>query len=431
MAVPQNRLIPLIVAVALFMENMDSTVIATSLPAIAADPILPTVPAPAVGVPAGLAPKAFIVVDQATGRVISASNEHQPLPPASMTKVLTALTAVAALGPSDTVPVSARAAGMPAHKLNMKAGEVWPVQDVLESLLVSSANDAGAALAERVSGSMENFKTALAQLAGNLQLADSPTLQDPSGLDDHWSIGGGNLISARDLAIATRALLAEPRLASIVAAPVVRFTDPSGVPHRLINHNKLLTQYFGTVGVKTGYTKKSGRGLIAAATRNGRTLIAVIMNVGDTYGWAKGLFDTAFALPVPTTGDTLPAIRRGFTIKPAAAATVRASRSDATLPVRTPNSVVDDPTQVIALKPAASGGNGLQAFLTVGLWTFVLLATAVGALRARVLIRRGRRRRQRNATIRHTPNRRHDPKLTPHFEPSAELHDRFHAVTKN
>ena len=250
-----------------------------SLPAIAADPILPTVPAPAVGVPAGLAPKAFIVVDQATGRVISASNEHQPLPPASMTKVLTALTAVAALGPSDTVPVSARAAGMPAHKLNMKAGEVWPVQDVLESLLVSSANDAGAALAERVSGSMENFKTALAQLAGNLQLADSPTLQDPSGLDDHWSIGGGNLISARDLAIATRALLAEPRLASIVAAPVVRFTDPSGVPHRLINHNKLLTQYFGTVGVKTGYTKKSGRGLIAAATRNGRTLIAVIISI--------------------------------------------------------------------------------------------------------------------------------------------------------
>lgn len=402
-----------------------------ALPAIAADPVLPTAPEPAVGVPAGLAPKAYIVVDQATGRVVAASNERQPLPPASMTKVLTALAAVAALKPSDKVPVSARAAGMPAHKLNMKPGEQWPVNDALASLLLSSANDAAAALAERVSGTLENFQSALGLLSANLQLADSPVLQDPSGLDDHFSVGGGNLISARDLAIATRALLAEPRLASLVSSPVVRFTDPGGVPHRLINHNKLLTQYFGTVGVKTGYTKKSGRGLIAAATRNGRTFIAVIMNVGDTYGWAKGLLDTAFATGVPAAGDQLPAIRRGFTMKASAPPVVRASRSDATTPP-SQRSVIDDPTQVIALKPATSGGGGLHPMLQILLWTSLVLLGLVGALRTRVLMRRSRRRRRRhsNASVKHTPNRRRDPELTPEYTPRTELHDRFHEVTR-
>lgn len=410
-----------------FIGALVASALLSTLPAHAVDPVLPTAALPPVGVPAGPPPKAFIVVDQATGRVIAASNEHTALPPASMTKVITALAAVAALKPTDKVPVSARAAGMPAHKLNMKAGEEWPVNDVLASLLVSSANDAGAALAERVSGTMENFKTALGQLGANLQFADSPTLQDPSGLDDHWSVGGGNLISARDLAIATRALLAEPRLATLVASPVVRFTDPGGVPHRLINHNKLLTRYFGTIGVKTGYTKKSGRGLIAAATRNGRTLIAVVMNVSDTYGWATGLFDQAFATATPSVGDTLPSIRRGFTIKPTPAPVQRASRSDNTAPTQQ-TEVIDDPTQVIALKPAASEGNGLQVIVSVFFWTVVVLVVLVGLLRTRVLLKRQRRRR--NATIKHTPNRRRNPALTPEYEPRAELHQRFHDATK-
>src|ERR1700742_4348930 len=104
--------------------------------------------------PVGPPPKAFIVVDQATGAVMASSNERQPLPPASLTKILTALVAVDALPAGSGVPVSARAAGMPAHKLSMRAGTSWKLEDTLHALLVSSANDAAAALAERVSGSL-------------------------------------------------------------------------------------------------------------------------------------------------------------------------------------------------------------------------------------------------------------------------------------
>ncbi len=138
--------------------------------------------------PVGAPPRAYIVVDQASGAVMAASNERTPLPPASLTKVLTALATTAALGPNDKVPISERAAAMPARKLNMKAGQVWPVGDVLSSLLASSANDAGAALAERVSGSLENFHLALSKLATHLQMADAPVLHDPSGLDDNFSV---------------------------------------------------------------------------------------------------------------------------------------------------------------------------------------------------------------------------------------------------
>src|SRR5436305_740918 len=85
--------------------------------------------------PVGPPPRAFIVVDHATGAVMASSNDRQPLPPASLTKILTALAAVAALPPDSGVPVSARAAGMPAHKLSMQAGSTWKLEDVLHALL--------------------------------------------------------------------------------------------------------------------------------------------------------------------------------------------------------------------------------------------------------------------------------------------------------
>jgi len=413
----------------------------TGVAVAAVDPVVPTGPAPAVAPPAGLPPKAYIVVDQATGRVMAASNERVAMPPASMTKILTALTAVAALSPTDTVPVSARAAGMPAHKLNMKVGENWPIDQALQALLQSSANDAGAALAERVSGTMENFGTALDQLAAHLRMADAPVLKDPSGLDDNFSVGGGNLISARDLAIATRALLAEPRLAPVVATPVGRFTDPSNIARRLLNHNKLLTQYFGAVGVKTGYTKKSGRGLVAAATRNGRTQIAVVMNVGDTYGWAKALMDAAFAAPVPTASDQLPAIRKGLKIKAASViggtATTGAPVVASAAPAADAPTITSDGDLTSVRLPAASGG-GVPLPILLPLSALAILGLMVVILRARVLVLRSRRRRNArgratggNAKLRHHPNRRRHPRLTPHYEPQEQLKSRFHGVVND
>ncbi len=423
--------------IAVFVASLATLLCATNVAVAFVDPVVPTVPASAVATPAGPPPKAYIVVDQATGRVMAASNDRVALPPASMTKIITALAAVAALSLTDTVPVSERAAGMPARKLNMKTGEVWPIDHALKALLQSSANDAGAAIAERVSGSMENFSTALSQLGTQLHFADAPVLRDPSGLDDNFSIGGGNLVSARDLAIASRAVLANPRLAPIVAEPVGVFTDPSGVPRRLLNHNKMLRRYPGAVGLKTGFTKRSGRGLIAAATRNGRTEIAVVMNVGDTYGWAGALLDAAFAAPVSTVGDTLPPMPKTLKLTAAAPAKTRASRSDsAVVAAATPttaNAVVTDGNLTSVRLPAATAG-GLPLFLQLLVGGLLTIGLMVVGLRTRVLLRHRRRNRRTtnpNATITHHPNRRRDPHLTPQYQPHEHMKSRFHDVVKD
>ena len=254
-------------------------------------------------------PRAWILVDADRGVVLDAGNDRQPMPPASLTKLLTALIATTQLTPTDTLTVSDRAAGEPASKINMKTGQVWNVQDSLHALLLSSANDAAIALAERTAGSLEGFAVAMQQAAGQLGLQDNPILRDPAGLDDNFSVDGGNLLSARDLAIIARAALAQPLVAEVVATPVYSFVGPDGAHHRLGNHNQLLKTYPGAIGMKTGYTAKSGEDLIGAARRGGRTMIAVVMGAPNIYRNASALLDEGFASPATSagTGDVLPA----------------------------------------------------------------------------------------------------------------------------
>ncbi|HZN16028.1 MAG TPA: serine hydrolase [Acidimicrobiales bacterium] len=349
----------------------------------------------------GLVPKASILIDADTGAVLDGTNIHEALPPASLTKVITALAAVAALEPGTEIPISARAAGMPAHNMNMKAGQIWTLEDVLGSLLVSSANDAGMALAERVSGTAENFAAALAATAKRLGMADNPVLQDASGLDDSFSINGGNRISARDLAIAARAVLAEPRLSLIVSTPVLSFKGGDGIEHRLGNHNKLLTRYPGAVGMKTGYTSRSLHSLIAAASRDGRTMVAVILNSPvETYTPAAALLDKGFATPVsaePSAGR-LPAV-------------VRASRAAATTAAApSVNEALDAPVEA-STQPAGDGWfDALVGFLLKVLLAF---AAAVVALRVRAKRRLARNRATRKKVYRVPPLPRNPRELAP------------------
>ena len=239
--------------------------------------------------------------------MLDAHDERRLLPTASLTKIVTALAVVHALSPTTEIPVSPHAEGMPARKINMKAGQLWTLKDTLHAMLLSSANDAAIALAERTSGSVEAFGAELQRAADDAGMEDHPVLRDPAGLDDEFSVGGGNLISARDLAIGTRALLAEPALAEAVATREYRFLGGDGIQHKLINHNRLLRTYDGTIGVKTGYTKKSGHGLIAAARRGNRTMIAVVVDAVDTYASATALLDKGFATPARAErGDRLP-----------------------------------------------------------------------------------------------------------------------------
>lgn len=263
-------------------------------------------------------PKAWVLVDADTGAVVDASRDREPLLVASVFKVLTAVVVVENLEAGADIPVSARAEAMPARKINLKAGQVWRSEDLLHALLLVSANDAAVALAERTAGSLEAFGGMLDATAARLGMTDAPVLKDPAGLDDEFSVDGGNRISAHDLAIATRAFLSYPELGAIVVKPEYRFDGGDGNPHRLLNHNRMVKTYAGSLGIKTGYTKKAGHSLIAAAQRDGRTMIAVVVGAADPYGSASALLDKGFSIPVAAQGamESLPPVQLGNAVDP-------------------------------------------------------------------------------------------------------------------
>lgn len=363
------------------------------VPAPPATPIAPPTPGP-VPVPAGMpAAQAFVLVDTATGRILDASNDRQPLSPASLTKMLTALVATNYLPESAPIPISARAENVEPDKIGMKAGQVWSLDQVIQALLIISANDAAYALAEKIGGSAEFFDPVLTDAAAQIGMQDGPVFHDPSGLDDSHGIDGGNLISARDLAIAGRDLLSVPRLAQIVALPAVRYVGPNGTAYDLASHNRaFLRTYAGAVGVKTGFTDKAGVCLTAAATRNGRTMMAVVLHGVNPDQTAKMLLDQGFATPqgAEPTADALPSVRLPEVAPPPSPTTT------AVVPAPAPG-----PSSAVAHHlAAASTHGGLLANLSPGaggslasLWPAPVAAVILGIV-ALLTIRRLRTRRR-------------------------------------
>lgn len=314
-------------------------------------------------------PHAYVLVDADTGAVVAASNARVPMRVASVFKIITAIVVRENLPPDADVTVSPRAEGMPARKINLKTGQVWKSGDLMHALLIVSANDAAVALAEQTAGSLEAFGGMLDRTAARLGLADSPVLRDPAGLDDEFSVDGGNLISARDVAIAARVFLSYPELRDIVGAPLYRFNGGDGNPHRLLNHDPLLKTYAGAIGIKTGYTRRAGHSLAAAAQRGGRTMIAVVIGAADAPRSAAGLLDQGFATPAtaePLT-DLLPPPSRGDA-RDATTKSLPAPR-----PVSTP----------AAHRSRSSGGTS---------WPAALLVLIAGGLPAVVILLRRRSR---------------------------------------
>ena len=226
---------------------------------------------------------------------------------------MTALTAVERLPPDAMVAVSPLAAAQPASRINMVAGDQWPLDrrdgvaddGVGQRCRVRDRRDGGG-------GSLEGFAAAMtADRRAGSAWQDS-TFADPAGLDDGGSFEGGPRMSAYDIAVATRNALTVPEIANWAATPHVRVrrSDRAGT-RSLTNHNQLLPGssrgYPWATGFKTGFTDNAGHTLVATATRDGRTLIAVVLNTWDTYGWAVQLLELGFATPNESgTGETLP-----------------------------------------------------------------------------------------------------------------------------
>jgi serine-type D-Ala-D-Ala carboxypeptidase (penicillin-binding protein 5/6) len=323
-----------------------------------------TAPPPGQPYPA----KAWILVDADTGKILEAFNEHEALPPASTQKIMTALVATEKLSQDATFTVGTVAAAQAAMRIGMVAGQHWTLSPALHSLMMVSANDAAYALAEAASGSLEAFAADMNAAAARYGMTDSRFL-DPAGFDGLEGFNGGSRVSAYDLAIAARNYLSIPELAAMVALREYRFDGPDGAPHVLYNHNKLLARYPGANGLKTGYTSMAGSTFVGTAVRDGRTMIAVVLNTTNMYGISAALLDKGFATPpdAPGLGVTLPPVR-AQTFRPLAVA---------------PQVVADQ-------HPVQSGG----ASRTV-LVLFFVIGSTVGAVVA--LRRRAERRRRARA----------------------------------
>ena len=192
----------------------------------------------------------------------------------------------------------------------MQAGEVWTLDNTVKSLLLVSANDAAYTLAENASGSLERFAAAMNQTAKQLGFRESH-LGDPAGLDNDQGFGFGDMMSAFDLAVVARNALSVPELAQSMPLQKFEFTGPGNIGHVIKNENLMLSMYPGATGMKTGFTDKAGRTLVASATRDGRTMIAVVLGYFDTYKFAQGLLDAGFrsAPNARGTGEKIPAPR--------------------------------------------------------------------------------------------------------------------------
>ena len=239
-----------------------------------------------------------ILMDAATGTILFEKNADERLPPASVTKVMTLLLVMEALDSGrisweDTVIASEAAAGKGGSQVYLEIGEQMSMDEMLKSVVVSSANDCATALAEHVAGSEAAFVEMMNARAQELGLTDTHYV-NCTGLDDEPN-AAEHLTTAHDIAVISRELLRhdEIRKYTTIWMDTVR-----GGKFGLSNTNKLVRFYEGATGLKTGYTSTAGHCLSASAKRDGIELIAVVLKCGssaDRFQSAKALLDYGFA----------------------------------------------------------------------------------------------------------------------------------------
>jgi D-alanyl-D-alanine carboxypeptidase len=261
----------------------------------------PPVPPPVPAVPPGpdanplaapLGVEGGILVDASNGKVLWSLNDSVERPPASLTKIVTGLVVLQRAKLDDSQVITQDAHDAPGNRSNIKVGQTFSVQDLLWGLLIVSGNDAAIALAHRVSpdGTVSGFVNLMNQTAAAYG-ATSTHFANPHGMD-----APGHLTTARDLALLTMVAMRDPTFSRMVGT--VRHEVPwTDTMHEALNHNRLLSSFPGTVGVKTGYTSGAGNSLVTEVTRNGTTLLAVVLGARSPAGYndSKALYNWGFA----------------------------------------------------------------------------------------------------------------------------------------
>lgn len=230
--------------------------------------------------------KHAILIDGKTGEVVYEKDADTKAYPASTTKIVTALTALEichqyAINLQTQITVPKEAVGVEGSSIYLKAGENRTIEDLLYGLMLRSGNDAATALAICLGGNEENFVRKMNETASAAGCKGT-NFVNPSGLFDE-----NHYTTARDLAELSRKAMENEVFRQIVGAK--QWNDYS-------NKNKTITQYDGATGIKIGYTEKSGRTLVASASREDVDLICVVLNDGNWFNDAYALMDYGFTL---------------------------------------------------------------------------------------------------------------------------------------
>ncbi len=242
-----------------------------------------------------------VVLTADTGTVLFEKDGRIPRPVASTTKIMTALLALeAAQEQGDPlVDITQEMVAVEGSSMGLQAGDSISLTGLAAGMLLASGNDAANAAALYLDGSLESFAARMNQRAAALGMEDTHFVT-PSGLDGEDAQGLGHLSTAYDMALLARAALEDQAFRQLCSSPslAVEFAEPvKRVTYT--NHNKLLAQYQGCVGVKTGFTKEAGRCLVSAAERDGALLIAVTLNAPNDWQDHTALLDYGFSQVEP------------------------------------------------------------------------------------------------------------------------------------
>lgn len=258
-----------------------------------------------------LTARGVVLMDATTGKVLYQKEPDLRLPPASTTKVVTAIVALeSGRNLTELLTVSKTATRVPASKLYLRPGQTISIEDLLYSVLLSSANDASIVLAEGISGSVEQYAELMIKKAHDIGAINS-YFTNPHGLtaQDHYS-------TARDLAIIFRYAMKNPTFREIIQTKISSVQSFSKIKKKtrsrrvsVRNHNRLLWNFNGALGGKTGYTHAAQKCFVGAVTRDGVTLIVSILGARNLWSDTRNLLEYGFenyqALKTASSKDRL------------------------------------------------------------------------------------------------------------------------------
>ena len=234
--------------------------------------------------------RAMVLMEKTTGRVLAQKNADEQLSIASTTKIVTALTVLNYCEDiKRVVTIDKKSVGIEGTSIYLREGEKLTIEDLLHGLMLRSGNDSAVALAYAVGGSIDGFCKMMNETAKNCG-ATGCNFTNPHGLEQE-----GHHCSARDLANISRFAMQNKEFARIVGTKQYRIAASDDIIGRVFqNKNKLLTHLDGADGVKTGFTKKAGRCLVSSCTRDGMTLICVVLNCGPMWEESERLLEYGF-----------------------------------------------------------------------------------------------------------------------------------------